>query len=334
MIDRAHPSLSVVRQCRLLAVSRSTLYYRPLGESAETLELMRRIDELYLKYPFYGSRQMVRHLAREGVAVGRHRVRRLMRLLGLEAIYRKPRTTVANPEHRVYPYLLRGLTIERPNQVWCADITYIPVQGGFFYLVAIMDWASRRVLAWQLSNTLDTAFCLEALAEALAGYGIPEIFNTDQGSQFTSIAFTGALEASAIRCSMDGRGRCMDNVFIERLWRSLKYEAVYLSELEDGFEAQQMIAEWIGFYNEVPTSLGVEWTYTGRGLPIWQGARSAGGVAEWEGRCSYQLRAHGASGCGTWSGELSTYPQAWTPPAPGPPTPRYRHPSLREGGVG
>ena len=251
MIDRAHPSLSVVRQCRLLAVSRSTLYYQPLGESAETLELMRRIDELYLKYPFYGSRQMVRHLAREGVAVGRHRVRRLMRLLGLEAIYRKPRTTVANPEHRVYPYLLRGLTIERPNQVWCADITYIPVQGGFFYLVAIMDWASRRVLAWQLSNTLDTWFCLEALAEALAGYGIPEIFNTDQGSQFTSIAFTGALEASAIRCSMDGRGRCLDNVFIERLWRSLKYEAVYLRELEDGFEAQQLIAEWIGFYNEV-----------------------------------------------------------------------------------
>ena len=251
MIDRAHPSLGVVRQCRLLAVSRSTLYYRPLGESAETLALMRRIDELYLDYPFYGSRQMVRHLAREGVAVGRHRVRRLMRLLGLEAIYRKPRTTVANPEHRVYPYLLRGLTIERPNQVWCADITYIPVQGGFFYLVAIMDWASRRVLAWQVSNTLDTCFCLEALAEAMASYGTPEIFNTDQGSQFTSIAFTGMLEGSGIRCSMDGRGRCLDNVFIERLWRSLKYEAVYLRELQDGFEAQRVIAEWIEFYNEV-----------------------------------------------------------------------------------
>ena len=248
--NRSGPPQSVSRQCRLLGVSRSTLYYRPLGESAATLELMRRIDELYLKYPFYGSRQMVRHLAREGVAVGRHRVRRLMRLLGLEAIYRKPRTSVANPEHRVYPYLLRGLTIERPNQVWCADITYIPVQGGFLYLVAIMDWASRRVLAWRLSNTMDTEFCLAALAEALESYGIPEIFNTDQGSQFTSIAFTGLLETAGIRCSMDGRGRCMDNVFIERLWRSLKYEAVYLHDLEDGFVAQRVIAQWIGFYNE------------------------------------------------------------------------------------
>ena len=173
-----------------------------------------------------------------------------MRLLGLEAIYRKPRTSVANPDHRVYPYLLRGLTIERPNQVWCADITYIPVKGGFLYLVAIMDWASRRVLAWRLSNTMDTSFCLAALAEALEGYGIPEIFNTDQGSQFTSIAFTGQLEATGIRCSMDGRGRCLDNVFIERLWRSLKYEAVYLRELEDGFEAQRVIDTWMAFYNE------------------------------------------------------------------------------------
>ena len=251
MIDREHQRLSVSRQCRLLAVSRSTVYYRPLGENEQTLELMRRIDKLYLECPFYGSRQMMRHLAREGVAAGRHRVRRLMRLLGLEAIYRKPRTTVANPEHRVYPYLLRGVTIERSNQVWCADITYIPVRGGYFYLVAVMDWASRRVLAWRLSNTLDTCFCLEALAEALEGYGIPEIFNTDQGSQFTSVAFTGMLEASGIRCSMDGRGRCLDNVFIERLWRSLKYEAVYLRELQDGFDAQRVIARWIKFYNEV-----------------------------------------------------------------------------------
>ena len=251
MIDREHQRLSVSRQCRLLAVSRSTVYYRPLGENEQTLALMRRIDKLYLECPFYGSRQMMRHLAREGVAVGRHRVRRLMRLLGIEAIYRKPRTTVANPEHRVYPYLLRGVTIERSNQVWCADITYIPVRGGYFYLVAVMDWASRRVLAWRLSNTLDTCFCLEALAEALEGCGIPEIFNTDQGSQFTSVAFTGMLEASGIRCSMDGRGRCLDNVFIERLWRSLKYEAVYLRELQDGFEAQRVIARWIKFYNEV-----------------------------------------------------------------------------------
>ena len=228
MIEREHDSLSLSRQCRLLGLNRSALYYTPVGESAENLALMRRIDELYLQYPFYGSRQMARHLAREGVTVGRHRVRRLMKLLGLEAIYRKPRTTVANPEHRVYPYLLRGLTIDQANQVWCADITYIPVQGGFLYLVAIMDWASRRVLAWRLGNTLDTEFCLEALAEALESYGLPEIFNTDQGSQFTSIAFTGMLETTGIRCSMDGRGRCLDNVFIERLWRSLKYEAVYL----------------------------------------------------------------------------------------------------------
>ena len=250
MIEREHDRLSVSRQCQLVGLSRSTWYYRAVGESAETLALMQRIDQLYLEYPFYGSRQMMRHLAREGKRVGRHRVRRLMRLLGLEAIYRKPRTSVANPDHRVYPYLLRGLTIERPNQVWCADITYIPVKGGFLYLVAIMDWASRRVLAWRLSNTMDTSFCLAALAEALEGYGIPEIFNTDQGSQFTSIAFTGQLEATGIRCSMDGRGRCLDNVFIERLWRSLKYEAVYLHDLEDGFKAQWVIGEWMEFYNE------------------------------------------------------------------------------------
>ena len=210
MVTRDRPSLSVIRQCRLLEVSRSTLYYRPAAHSAQTLTLMRRIDELYLRYPFYGSRQMVRHLAREGEAVGRHRVRRLMRLLGLEAIYRKPRTTVANPDHRVYPYLLRGLTIERPNQAWCSDITYIPVRGGFLYLVAIMDWASRRVLAWRLSNTMDTEFCLQALTDALERCGGAEIFNTDQGSQFTSIAFTSALQDAGMRCSMDGRGRCLD----------------------------------------------------------------------------------------------------------------------------
>ena len=241
MVERDHPSLSVSRQCRLLALSRSALYYQPVGESAETLTLMRRIDELYLSYPFYGSRQMMRHLAREGVTVGRHRVRRLMRLLGLEAIYRKPRTTVANPEHRVYPYLLRGLTIERPNHVWCSDITYIPVQDGFLYLVAIMDWASRRVLAWRLSNTMDTEFCLEALTEALAQHGTPEIFNTDQGSQFTSTTFTAALGDAGIRCSMDGRGRCLDNAFIERLWH----------ELADGFAAQRVIDDWMEYYNEV-----------------------------------------------------------------------------------
>ena len=230
-------------------MSRSSYYYTPKGESAENLELMRRIDELFLKYPFYGSRQMVRQLQREGVYVGRHRVRRLMRLMGLEAIYQAPRTSTPHPEHRVYPYLLRNLAINRPNQVWCADITYIPVQRGFLYLVAIMDWATRHVLAWRLSNTMDAGFCIEALNEALSKYGKPEIFNTDQGSQFTSYDFTGVLKGAEITISMDGRGRCMDNIFIERLWRSLKYEAIYLHELTDGFKAERVIGEWIDFYN-------------------------------------------------------------------------------------
>jgi putative transposase len=249
MIVRAHPGLSLSRQCRLLSLSRSSVYYAAKDESAETLALMRRVDGLFLKYPFYGSRQMVRQLRREGVCVGRHRVRRLMRLMGLEAIYQAPKTSTPHPAHRIYPYRLKGMAIERPDQAWCADITYIPVQHGFLYLVAIMDWATRRVLAWRMSNTLDASFCVEALNEALARYGKPEIFNTDQGSQFTSQDFTGALKDAGIAISMDGRGRCMDNIFIERLWRSLKYEAVYLHELSDGFEAERVIAEWIGFYN-------------------------------------------------------------------------------------
>jgi len=249
MVTRAEPGPSLSRQCQLLSLGRSSLYYAPKGESAETLALIRRIDELFLKYPFYGSRQMARQLRREGLAAGRHRVRRLMRLMGLEAIYRAPKTSRPHPEHRVYPYLLKGLAIERANQVWCADITYIPVRRGFLYLVAIMDWATRRVLAWRLSNTLDAGFCVEALQEALARYGRPDIFNTDQGSQFTGSDFTGVLHAAKIAISMDGRGRWLDNVFIERLWRSLKYEAVYLHELADGFEAERLIGEWFSFYN-------------------------------------------------------------------------------------
>jgi putative transposase len=249
MVIRDRPDLSLSRQCRLLSISRSSFYYAPKGESPENLALMRRIDELFLKYPFYGSRQMARKLRREGVCVGRHRVRRLMRLMGLEAIYQAPRTSAPHPAHRVYPYLLKGMAINRPNQVWCADITYIPVQRGFLYLVAIMDWATRHVLSWRLSNTMDAGFCVEALNEALARYGRPEIFNTDQGSQFTSVEFTGVLKDADVTISMDGRGRCMDNIFIERLWRSLKYEAVYLHELTDGFVAQRVIGEWIGFYN-------------------------------------------------------------------------------------
>ncbi len=249
MISRSRPGLSLSRQCDLLSNSRSSFYYVLKGESPSSLALMRRIDELFLKYPFYGSRQLVRHLQREGVRVGRHRVRRLMRLMGLEAIYQAPRTSDPHPGHRIYPYLLNGLVIDRPNQVWCADITYIPVQRGFLYLVAIMDWATRHVLAWRLSNTMDAGFCVEALNEALYKYGKPEIFNTDQGSQFTSFNFTGVLKGAEVTISMDGRGRCMDNIFIERLWRSLKYEAVYLHELTDGFKAKRVIGEWIDFYN-------------------------------------------------------------------------------------
>jgi putative transposase len=249
MISRDHPGLSLSRQCGVLSISRSSFYYRLKGESPENLALMRCIDELFLKYPFYGSRQMARQLRRNGVSAGRHRVRRLMRLMGLQAIYQAPRTSDPHPAHRIYPYLLRGMAIDHPDQVWCADITYIPVQRGFLYLVAIMDWATRHVLAWRLSNSMDASFCLEALEEALARYGPPEMFNTDQGSQFTSFAFTGVLKDAGIRISMDGRGRCMDNIFIERLWRSLKYEAIYLHELTDGFVAERVIGEWIGFYN-------------------------------------------------------------------------------------
>jgi putative transposase len=249
MIAPDRPDLSLSRQCQLLAIGRSSFYYAPKGESPENLALMRRIDELFLKYPFYGSRQMVRQLLRDGVRVGRHRVRRLMRLMGLEAIYQAPKTSAPHPAHRIYPYLLRNVTIDRPDHVWCADITYIPVRRGFLYLVAIMDWATRHVLAWRLSNTMDSRFCVEALREAMTEHGKPAMFNTDQGSQFTSFDFTGVLKDAGVAISMDGRGRCMDNIFIERLWRSMKYEAVYLHELTDGFVAERVIGQWIDFYN-------------------------------------------------------------------------------------
>jgi len=251
ILSMYRPGLGLSRQCEILVISRSSFYYTSKGESPTNLALMRRIDELFLKYPFYGSRQMARQLRRDGLCVGRHRVRRLMRLMGLSAIYQKPRTSDPHPEHRIYPYLLKRLAITRPNQVWCADITYIPVQRGFLYLVAIMDWATRHVLAWRLSNTMDVRFCIEALNEALSKHGKPDIFNTDQGSQFTSFEFTGVLKDAEITISMDGRGRYMDNIFIERLWRSLKYEAVYLHELTDGFKAERVIGEWIEFYNTV-----------------------------------------------------------------------------------
>ena len=249
MIAPERPGLSLSRQCQILSISRSAFYYTPKGEAPENLALMRRIDELFLRYPFFGSRQMVRQLLRDGVVAGRHRVRRLMRLMGLEAIYRAPKTSTPHPAHRIYPYLLRNVTVDRADHVWCADITYIPVQRGFLYLIAIMDWATRRVLAWRLSNTMDARFCVEALNEAMAKYGKPGIFNTDQGSQFTSFEFTGALKDAGVAISMDGRGRCMDNIFIERLWRSLKYEAIYLHEMTDGFVAERVIGEWMRFYN-------------------------------------------------------------------------------------
>jgi putative transposase len=249
MVETDHPGLSIVRQCELLTISRSSFYYTAKGESETNLALMRLIDAQFLETPWYGARQMARHLRRQGHLVGRKRVRRLMQLMGLAPIYCKPRTSAPHPEHRVYPYLLRELAIERPNQVWCADVTYIPMRRGFLYLVAVMDWASRRVLAWRLSNTLDVAFCVAALEDALARFGTPDIFNTDQGSQFTSLAFTGRLQAAGIRISMDGKGRWMDNVFIERLWRSLKYECVYLNAFETGSEARAGIGRWIVYYN-------------------------------------------------------------------------------------
>jgi putative transposase len=245
-----HADLPVVRQCELLRISRSGLYYAPVGDSEADLALMRLIDEQFLETPFYGSRQMVRHLRRLGHAVGRHHVRRLMRRMGLAVVYQRPRTSTPHPEHTVFPYLLRDLAIERPNQVWCADITYIPMRRGFLYLVAVMDWASRRVLSWRVSNTMDADFCIEAVEEAVGHFGAPEIFNTDQGSQFTSPRFVSILTEAGIRVSMDGRGRWMDNVFIERLWRSVKYECVYLHAYETGSELRAGLTAWVQLYNE------------------------------------------------------------------------------------
>lgn len=250
MVTPDHPQLSIVRQCELVSIARSSHYYVGKGESALNLKLMRLIDEQYLRTPWYGARQMARHLRRQGYGVGRKRIRRLMLQMGLSAIYRKPRTSKPHAAHRIYPYLLRDVRIDRANQVWCADITFIPMQRGFQYLVAIMDWATRTVLSWRLSNTLDSDFCTEALEEALAQYGTPEIFNTDQGCQFTSEDFTDVLKQAGVRISMDGKGRWMDNVFIERLWRSLKYECVYLHDFQDGPQARQAIGTWFRYYNE------------------------------------------------------------------------------------
>lgn len=248
MIERGH-RLSVARQCQLLALPRSTFYYQPVAEPPGELDLMRRIDELHLAHPWMGSRSLRDQLNRAGIPIARDRVRRLMRKMGIHAVYRTPRTTIGEAGHKVYPYLLRDRVIDRPNQVWCADVTYIPMARGFLYLVAVMDWHSRKVLAWRVSNTMMADFCVEALQEALARFGTPGIFNTDQGSQFTSEAFTGVLKSAGVSISMDGKGRWMDNVFIERLWRTIKYEEVYLRAYDTVAEARAGIGEYIGFYN-------------------------------------------------------------------------------------
>ena len=243
-------SLSMRRQCEILAVNRSSLYYEGVGADPEELALMRRIDELHLEFPFFGSRRIGQELREVGLVVDRKRAQRLMRIMDIEAIAPKPNTSRREPEHPVYPYLLRNLSICRVNQVWAADITYIPLAHGFAYLVAIMDWYSRRVLSWRLSNTLDSSFCVEALLEALSRFGQPEIFNTDQGAQFTADAFTSVLLARGIKISMDGKGRCIDNVFIERLRRSLKYEDVYLNDYDNPVDARGGIDRYLGFYND------------------------------------------------------------------------------------
>ena len=249
MLSPAERKLPLSRQCRLLKISRSSLYYKPVDVKRADLDLMRLMDEQYLKTPFYGSRSMTLHLKRQGYPVNRKRIQRLMRRMGLEAIYPKPRTSRRHPGHKVYPYLLRDLHIERPKQVWAADITYIPMNRGFMFLVAVMDWHSRKVLSWRLSNTLDTEFCVAALQEAITCHGTPEIFNTDQGAQFTSHAFTAILEAQRIAVSMDGRGRVQDNIFIERLWWTLKYQYLYLRSFDTTMELRRGLTEWFMFYN-------------------------------------------------------------------------------------
>ena len=241
--------LALNRRCELLSIARSTAYYESTADTSREDALMRAMDEIHLRLPFYGSRRLVDELRDDGRQVNRKRVQRLMRQMGMNTLYPKRNTSRANHAHKVYPYLLRGLNIERANQVWCADITYIPMRKGFVYLVAIMDWYSRRVLSWRVSNTLDTTFCVATLNEALAKYGTPEIFNTDQGCQFTSEDFTQRLKDRSIQISMDGKGRWVDNVFIERLWRSLKYEEVYLNAYDNIPHSRRGIGHWIHFYN-------------------------------------------------------------------------------------
>ncbi len=258
LIEPEHPSLSIRRQCELLGLARSSRYYQPAAETAEDLRLMRLLDEEYTAHPFLGSRRLTQWLREQGEMVNRKRVQRLLRIMGLEAIYPKPKLSTAAAGHRVYPYLLRNVRIERPDQVWSTDITYVPLTGGFMYLAAILDWYSRYVVAWRLSNTLDGSFCLEMLDEALSR-GRPEIFNTDQGVQFTAAAWTGRLEAAGIAVSMDGKGRCLDNVFVERLWRTVKYEDIYLWRYDDVPQLQQGLRRYFPYYNEERLHQGLDY---------------------------------------------------------------------------
>jgi putative transposase len=250
MIEPDHRALSVTRQCELLGLPRASYYHRPQPKPAEDRRLMQLIDETYLAFPFFGSRQMTRWLRRQGERINRKRVQRLMRVMGLEAIYQKPNLSRAQPGHRIYPYLLRKLAVTRPNQVWATDITYVPVHGGYAYLCAVMDWHSRYVLAWELSNTLDASFCARAVQRAIDAHGAPEIFNSDQGCQFTSAEFTAPLLALGVKLSMDGKGRCLDNVFVERLWRTVKYEEVYLKSYVSLVDAHGQLDRFFRFYNE------------------------------------------------------------------------------------
>ena len=296
-VERTGSEVSVRRQCALLHVARSGVY-RPRPEpGAEDLALMLRIDELYLEKPFYGSRRMTFDLNEEGRGVNRKRVQRLMRLMGLEALVPRPGTSKAAPGNKIYPYLLRGLEITQPNHVWASDITYIPMAHGFLYLVAVIDWASRAVLAWRLSNTMDSGFCVEALEEAQQRHGKPRIFNTDQGAQFTSSAFTGKLAAAGIAISMDGRGRFMDNIFIERLWRSIKYEEVHLKAYADGREARAGIGQWIDFYNNRRPHQAMN---NQRPMNVWRAGMAKGERVE--GAVDMTLRLDNANA-------LTTYPQ-------------------------
>lgn len=251
--------LSVARQAKLLGVSRSSVYYRPKPASNEELDLLKRLDEIFTENPMYGSRRLQVMLKRDGIQVGRRRIRNLMRKLGLWAVGPKPNTSKPHPEHKIYPYLLRGLLIDRPNQVWATDITYIPMQRGFLYLCAILDWATRKVLAWRLSNTLTSDFCTAALKEALARHSTPGIFNTDQGSQFTSTEFTDVLKHHRIQISMDGRGRCHDNIFVERLWWTVKHEWVYLRPCDNGSAQQRSLGECFEWYNRRRPHQSLDW---------------------------------------------------------------------------